>query len=348
MKLSLVTRWYITVLVCMLMIAVQSVSVISQEVGGFSYPVWSPDGNYIAFASINNGEYEILLTTQDKTVRSLTGDANEGYIEDIRWSPDGNYIAYTAVAESNIDIWIVHVLNGQPYNLTSNMNGLSRSPAWSQDSASIGFTNREFVEDDNPVSLSSQVWVIDIDTMEAIQLTPDDSCSINPQWSMDNNAVMFVSWLCPGHEEGLYRYDFDDNEVVPIVSGSIQDYVVFPLEEHFAVAVWQSRSFILTDVVLLSDTSVDLATGLYLHGDLSLSPNGEQLAMTALCDYGSKIVSLNIVNHALSDITICIDDVFSFSPSWSPNSSVIVYQSNGDIWLYDLTTEEHINLTEDF
>jgi roadblock/LC7 domain-containing protein len=70
------------------------------------YPVWSPDGNRIAFSS-NRGKDGF-----DLYVKSATGTGSEDFLlggeggqiaED--WSPDGRFLLYKNVVANNADLW---------------------------------------------------------------------------------------------------------------------------------------------------------------------------------------------------------------------------------------------------
>lgn len=345
MKLMLSKRLYMLTIFSVLIVVIQNITLSSQELGGYSFPVWSPDGNYIAFASITGDlEYEIFLMQEDMTIRSLTNKVDEGIVLDIQWSPDGSYLAYTVGTGNNVDIWVSSIFEGQPYNLTLDIDGQSRNPAWSHDNNKIVFTNRENTGSPTYLQLS-QIWIIDIDTMDSIQLTDEGSCYTDPQWLLDDRAITFI--LCSG-EEGLYQFNFDNNEIVPIRYGQMQTYAISPVEEYIALASLQTNSIALTNLMVVESESTEfLALGFLQVFDLSWSPDEEWLTFSTLCDDGSKIFILNVQNRNLSDVTICGNGVFSSNPSWSPNRSSIIYQSNGDIWLYDLPTEEHLNLTEE-
>ena len=107
------------------------------------HPAFSPDGSSIAFASHQNGNWDLyLLQAETGEVRRLT--ATLGFESRPAWSPDGQWLAYEAYYEGNYDIWILPLDEEQePFRLTSHP-GVDRSPSWSSDGRSIAFiSNRE-------------------------------------------------------------------------------------------------------------------------------------------------------------------------------------------------------------
>ncbi len=75
------------------------------------FPVWSPDGSQIAFASTRNGRYQIFLKASDfgHEEEVLLDDAvpPNRMIAPTDWSRNGAYLAYTKSALGNTDIWIM-------------------------------------------------------------------------------------------------------------------------------------------------------------------------------------------------------------------------------------------------
>jgi Uncharacterized protein related to the periplasmic component of the Tol biopolymer transport system len=59
------------------------------------YPVWSPDGKYIAYWSDASGEYELYVMQPDKegSAKKLT-NYGAGYRYDVMWSPDSKKVSF--------------------------------------------------------------------------------------------------------------------------------------------------------------------------------------------------------------------------------------------------------------
>jgi Tol biopolymer transport system component len=96
-------------------------------------PVWSPDGEQIAFESIASAQsdYEIHVIRADGTARrGLT--RSRGFDGAPDWSPDGRSIVYMSERDGNFDIYVMTATGRRQTNLTHNGHGTRNSgPAWS-------------------------------------------------------------------------------------------------------------------------------------------------------------------------------------------------------------------------
>lgn len=96
-------------------------------------PQFSPDGEWIAFASERLGSANIWVGKHDGTaLRRLTFlDGQSAGTP--RWSPDGKWIAFDLrPPSSKPDVWIISVTGGDPRRL-ADIAGGADMPSWSQD-----------------------------------------------------------------------------------------------------------------------------------------------------------------------------------------------------------------------
>ena len=65
-------------------------------------PVWSPDGQNIAYLSDESGEYALDIVNEVGTGEAAKIPLGKAFYSTPRWSPDGKKIAYTACAAPSL------------------------------------------------------------------------------------------------------------------------------------------------------------------------------------------------------------------------------------------------------
>jgi Leucine-rich repeat (LRR) protein len=97
---------------------------------GDSSPAYSPDGEWLAFHSDRDGDYEIYVMRADGSdVRQLTH--NEVVDVGPTWSPDGTLIAFTAGEDyKSYGIYAVSAAGSPPVEVIDH-GGAESSPSWS-------------------------------------------------------------------------------------------------------------------------------------------------------------------------------------------------------------------------
>jgi len=94
-------------------------------------PVWSPDGERIAFASDRKGDFvsfDIYVMDADGGNQQKLVN-NRGWDSSPSWSPDSQRIAFTSERNGNYEIYVMDVDGGNQQNLSNNRHS-DVSPAW--------------------------------------------------------------------------------------------------------------------------------------------------------------------------------------------------------------------------
>ena len=173
-----------------------------------SAPAWSPDGQKITFLSyrdLNRIEAggiilsEIYVMNPDGTNPINLTQSVERPDGVSSWSPDGKQIAFTSSEFFkwdilfHSDIWVMDADGGNPRNLT-NHHASDLSPDWSPDGQQIAFTSdRNWDWEFEVQEKNWEVYVMNTDDTNLINLTNHLAKDSSPDWSPDGNQIAFTS-----------------------------------------------------------------------------------------------------------------------------------------------------------
>ncbi len=148
-------------------------------------PSRSPDGQWIAFASNRDGNWEIYVTPMDgDTTRTQRVTRNTIAIDaDPVWGP-GNLVAYESTRDGNWELYVVDMETGAEYRLTDNTTS-DLNAYWSPDGSKLLFQSDRTGQ--------WQIYVMDIATGLVTALSDGSDNDLDPQYSPDGQQIVFRS-----------------------------------------------------------------------------------------------------------------------------------------------------------
>ena len=108
-------------------------------------PVWSPDGQRIAFASDRKGDlvsFDIYVMDADGGNQQKLVN-NRGWDSSPSWSPDSQRIAFSSERAGNYEIYVMNADGGNQQNLTNNPHS-DANPAWLNSPFSVSPAGKKF------------------------------------------------------------------------------------------------------------------------------------------------------------------------------------------------------------
>lgn len=163
-------------------------------------PAWSSDGRQIAYL-IGFPEATLMVMDADgENPRALTTDLKVSFEAQPAWSPDSSQIAFVVNGEyiGMDQTREIYVVNADGTNLCrlTDTKGITSNPRWSPDGSQIVFYGHAVGAFDvvsNPTSLLTEVFIINADGSNLVNLTQNVGLDYHPAWSPDGEWIAFAS-----------------------------------------------------------------------------------------------------------------------------------------------------------
>jgi tricorn protease len=155
-----------------------------------AYPIFSPDGNWIAFSSKRNGNWDIYLIPADGgSARQLTW--HSGTDIPYGWSPDGKYLLFSSKRDTvNYSLYALD-LNSARTRLLTEDYAVINNPNYSPDGKQIVYGRYGFpwTRARYAGSAASQIWLLNAQSGERHALTTNEFQHLWPRFTPDGKVL---------------------------------------------------------------------------------------------------------------------------------------------------------------
>lgn len=161
-----------------------------------AYPVFSPDGKWIAFSSLRNGNWDIFVVpTTGGDAKQLTFSGSSEIATD--WSPDGKTLLFAGsrgIPATDSAIYSLDVSNLRFDKLTQDYKSLGGA-TYSADGKSIAFQRAGFpwTRPRYTGSGAAQLWTLDLGAGKRASIADDGRQHLWPHFLPNNKGIACVT-----------------------------------------------------------------------------------------------------------------------------------------------------------
>lgn len=328
----------------------------SAVTGSTTLTVGTAASGKIAFVSSRDGVNEIYVMNADGSGQTRV-TANSGTLwtdqaYDPRWSPDGSKILFSSYdAGSSLELYVVNVDGTGETQLTfpTWAADWNSQAAWSPNGTEIAFISYQ--------TGHTQVYTMSStggpNTLISDVTTPAGHATFtNPNWSPSGGTITADThwWSSGPPEDGGGIYAFPPTSGVQLTHSS-GDYNSTWSPNGDKIAFYRNNSGTNptgSDIYVMNidgSGATELAEGL----NPVWSPDGTKIAyLKNFNDTGYMLFVINADGTNEINLMSTFDNIgVTWLPSWSPDSTMLPFESDGDIYLINADGTGLAKITDD-
>ena len=319
-----------------------------------AYPLWSPDGRHIAFASDRHGNYDIfVMPSCGGSARRLTSNSMPEI--PAAFTPDGKHILYNAAIQkqassmlfphrSQTEVYKVPVGGGRPVQM---LGTPAEAIVFTPDGKTMLYQDRKGGEDEwrkhHTSSITRDIWRYDLKSRRHTNLTRHAGEDRNPVLSPDGKTVYILSER-DGGTFNVWSFPYADaSKVTPVTTYADHPVRFLSVSRGGTLCYTYDGDIYLREpdgatrrlpvAVTRDDDETVVTLTPRRASDADVSPDGKQLAFVSrgeLFVTTTKYPTTRQLTHTAAAES---------SPSFAPDGRSIVYDSyrDGRYQLYRIT-----------
>ncbi len=193
---------------------------IPQQLANAAYIAYSPDGKRIAFTTSETAGgalhgYIYTVNADGSDVRQIADIGTE--TPQLAWSSDSRQLAFVAALSAGFGIYVVDLTcldTSTSCMLSPAFLGYGTNPSWSPNGEKIAFVVNAALDRDLP---NLDIYVMNADGSNRIDLTPDNFQEMDPAWSPDGQLIAYYSSRAPN---GIYTMKPNGADATFLTDGS--------------------------------------------------------------------------------------------------------------------------------
>lgn len=278
---------------------IRSLSQMSVEIRS---PIWSPDGQWIAFSA---GDKIFRVKPNGKDLEALSDTPVNAFY--LSWSPDGEWIYFEHIENGIGNLYRIRA-DGASLEQLYNMEITFSAPTLSPDGHWLAVTSS--------IDGNFNIYKLRADGSEMQRLTVVEARDSHPIWSSDSEQIAFLSNRDGEYDIYIMRSDGSDVRSVVTKVGFKQP-LLFSGDNRYLV-------YLVTNVADCVET-LDLQTGHVYQlqcalqpTNIDLSPSGDRLLFDPRNFNGNSPLLIVHPDGSQNQILNTDGYLMNSSPVWSP------------------------------